>query len=134
MASLRPQIPATPAHWSKDFVEHLRTVHLTIIVTAVALIIIALTTKPYNTAVASNELQKIYELKSAWSPDRIREMRDAQYEEVVKNRFLCAQVTFHRSGSEFVEFRLRDNLWVVDPDDLPSEFPTLVEFLRWWNA
>src|SRR5215469_4918784 len=47
----RAQQP-TPAHWSKDFVEHLRTVHFALIATALALIVIALTTKPYSTDVA----------------------------------------------------------------------------------
>jgi hypothetical protein len=56
------------AHWSKDFVEHLRTVHLTLIATAAALVVVALTTKPYSTEVAKNELHKILELKANWSP------------------------------------------------------------------
>jgi hypothetical protein len=34
----RPQA-ITPAHWSKDFVEHLRTVHLALIATAAALVV-----------------------------------------------------------------------------------------------
>jgi hypothetical protein len=59
----------TPAHWSKDFVEHLRTVHLTLIATAAALIVVALTTKSYSTEVAKNELHKILELQKNWSPD-----------------------------------------------------------------
>jgi hypothetical protein len=56
------------AHWSKDFVENLRTVHLTLIATAAALVVVALTTKPHSTEVAKNELHKILELKANWSP------------------------------------------------------------------
>jgi hypothetical protein len=63
---LDSQVP-TPAHWSKDFVEHLRTVHLALIATAAALVIVALTTKSCSTPVAKNEIHKIQELQTSWS-------------------------------------------------------------------
>jgi hypothetical protein len=59
--------PVAPSHWSKDFVEHLRTVHLALIATAAALIVVALTTKPYSTEVAKNELHKILDLQKNWN-------------------------------------------------------------------
>jgi len=44
-------------------------VHLTLIATAAALIIVALTTKQYSAEVAKNELHRIQGLRSIWSPD-----------------------------------------------------------------
>jgi len=56
-------------------VEHLRTVHFTLIATSVALIIVALTTKPYSTEVAKNQLHRILELKSGWSAEMVSQMK-----------------------------------------------------------
>jgi hypothetical protein len=70
--SIRRTNPAPqPVHWSKDYVEHLRTVHFALIATAVALVIIALATKPYSTSVAARELRQIQDLRSYWSLDFI---------------------------------------------------------------
>lgn len=58
---------SSPAHWSKDFVEHLRTVHFTLIGIAIGLIVIVLSAKPYNPAVALRQIHEILELKKMWS-------------------------------------------------------------------
>jgi hypothetical protein len=58
----------SPAHWSKDFVEHLRTVHFTLIGVATALILIVLSAKPYDPTVALRQIHQIIELKKLWSP------------------------------------------------------------------
>jgi hypothetical protein len=67
----RQSVNQVPAHWSKDFVEHLRTVHLTLIATIAALLVVALTTKFYSTEVAKNELHKIQELRIGWGPKTV---------------------------------------------------------------
>src|SRR5580698_5760375 len=56
-----------PAHWSKDFVEHPRTVHFTLIAISVALILLASSTNPYNSLIAIRELEAIIELQTLWS-------------------------------------------------------------------
>jgi len=66
-----------PPHWSKDYVEHLRTVHFTLIVASVSLIVIVTSGKPYNPSVAVREIKQILQLKRSWSPDWIRENGDA---------------------------------------------------------
>jgi hypothetical protein len=66
------QNSSPPAHWSKDFVEHLRTVHFTLIGVATTLILIVLSAKPYNPIVALRQIRQILELKKMWSPDQIR--------------------------------------------------------------
>jgi hypothetical protein len=57
----------SPTHWSKDFVEHLRTVHFTLIGVATALILIVLSAKPYSPTVALRQVHQIIELKKLWS-------------------------------------------------------------------
>ena len=70
----RTNIPLSqPVHWSKDFVEHLRTVHLSLVAVSVAIIIIVLSASPYNPSAAVRELHQIVELKKVWSPEWIRE-------------------------------------------------------------
>lgn len=63
----RTPVPSSAAHWSKDFVEHLRTVHFTLIAVAIGLILIVVSAKPYNAAVALREIHQIIELKKMWS-------------------------------------------------------------------
>ena len=58
------------------FVEHLRTVQFTLVTIAAGLILLVLTSKPYNPAVALIELEKIIELKTPWSPDLIKRIGD----------------------------------------------------------
>lgn len=58
---------ASAAHWSKAFVEHLRTVHFALIGVAIGLILIVVSAKPYNAAVALRQIHQIIELKKMWS-------------------------------------------------------------------
>jgi len=65
-----PEQPATnssPAHWSKDFVEHLRSIHFTLIGISIGLIVIVLSAKPYNPAVALRQIHQIIQFKKTWS-------------------------------------------------------------------
>jgi hypothetical protein len=64
---MRPTSVVSPAHWSKDFVEHLRTVHFTLIGVSAGLILIVLSAKPYDSTAALRELHQIMELKKLWS-------------------------------------------------------------------
>jgi hypothetical protein len=59
----------SPVHWSKDFVEHLRTVHFALIGAATGLILIVLSAKPYDPAIALRQIHQIIELKKMWSRD-----------------------------------------------------------------
>jgi hypothetical protein len=72
-----------PVHWSKDFVEHLRTIHFALIATAAALVIVALTTKQYSMEVAKNELSKISELRSVFKPEEL--VKELPVDETDKN-------------------------------------------------
>jgi hypothetical protein len=72
MAFRRTNQFLTPTHWSEAFVEHLRTVHFALIATAAALIVVALTTKPFSTEVANYELHRLLYLKQHWSATFVR--------------------------------------------------------------
>lgn len=61
---VRTRTESSPQHWSKDFVEHLRTVHFTLAAVCVALILIlARTNSP-----ALQQIRQIVELKNEWPP------------------------------------------------------------------
>jgi hypothetical protein len=77
------RVRATPstlpqAHWSKDYVEHLRTVHLALVAVSAALMIFALSAKPYSAEVAALELHQIQDLRSEW-PDVLRKLAQLRY-------------------------------------------------------
>src|SRR5690348_3337895 len=64
-----PDTSLGPEHWSKDFVEHLRTVHFGLIGISVALIVIVLSSPQYDPIVSLRQIHQIIELKKRWSPD-----------------------------------------------------------------
>ena len=53
---------------SKDFVEHLRTVHFALIVVSTGLILLAFSSKSYNARTAYREIDEVIKLQHAWSP------------------------------------------------------------------
>jgi hypothetical protein len=61
-----------PSHWSKDFVEHLRTVHFALIAVSVGLILLVLSSSQYNAVTALVQVQEILDLKRQWSSDWIK--------------------------------------------------------------
>ncbi len=65
-----PKAPI-PAHWSKDFVEHLRTVHFALIAISAGLIVLVLGSHKYDAARALVQIEEIIDLKCQWSKDWI---------------------------------------------------------------
>ena len=63
----RASSPTAPVHWSKDFVEHLRTVHFTLIAVAVGLAVLVFSSKEYNAVTALVQIEEIIDLKNNWS-------------------------------------------------------------------
>jgi hypothetical protein len=145
--------PVTSAHWSKDFVEHLRTVHLALIATAAALIVVALTTKPYSTEVAKNELHKILELKKSWSPKSFLVMKKGNVDaspisvppnpnqigfDVAKQLMGRYQVDntlylFHLDIPENPSYVSVDEFFGPFDYQLPKIPDTLAAFKHWWD-
>src|SRR5262249_4068234 len=64
------------AHWSKDYVEHLRAVHFALIAACAAALLILLTSKPYDNAAAVKQLQGIIQLHNDWSVEGIARYLD----------------------------------------------------------
>ena len=55
-----------PAHWSKDFVEHLRTIHFTLIALCVGLIVLASFPSKTEIQVAHEQVSEILEVVNTW--------------------------------------------------------------------
>jgi len=148
-----------PAHWSKDFVEHLRLVHLTLVAVSVGIVIIVMSAIPYKPAVAVRELHQILELKKLWSVEWILDHSDHEfipYDDKGGNSntleshsvfFLSNASALEASvawpskqldyvGGELFDFP-KDNWVVEDPVHekvTPTSFPTMLgEFEQWWN-
>jgi hypothetical protein len=135
-----------PAHWSKDFVEHLRTVHFALIATAVALVIVAVTTKPYSTAVAARELRQIQDLRSQWSLGFVRDKLEAG--KVKSWGFPYASLRYvSNNGDPTIQLRIKgvqtrysvafESVECHDDRDmlgLPSPPETITRFGVWWNS
>jgi hypothetical protein len=64
----QPLPPQAPAHWSKDFVEHLRTVHFALIAVSAGLILLVLLGKQYNPVAALVQIEEILDIQARWSP------------------------------------------------------------------
>ena len=65
---LRTKPQSSPEHWSKDFVEHLRTVHFALVTISVGLIVVLSSTK-YDPKVAYVQLEDIISLRNQWRTD-----------------------------------------------------------------
>lgn len=61
-----------PAHWSKDFVEHLRTVHFALIAISAGLALLLLSSHDYNAVSALVQIEEVIGLKNQWSLRWIR--------------------------------------------------------------
>jgi hypothetical protein len=70
---VRKPVDQVPAHWSKDFVEHLRTVHFALIAVSAGLILLVLSARKYDAIVALVQIEEIIDLQKQWSPQWIIE-------------------------------------------------------------
>jgi hypothetical protein len=148
-------------HWSKDYVEHLRTVHLTLVAVSVAIIIIVISARPYRPAVAVRELHQIVELKKLWTPQWIHDHGNQQQVSVplpkavpassfseyeiklnTTTRLMNAWINWRddkkRDFSEAVLLVFPKENWVQVSPEMKrvhlNSFPvTLKEFEEWWN-
>ncbi|HKV77586.1 MAG TPA: hypothetical protein VJP02_05585 [Candidatus Sulfotelmatobacter sp.] len=66
MRLLRSQQTSSPEHWSKDFVEHLRTVHFALMAVSAGLIVL-LSSVQYDVKAAAAQLARINEILTLWS-------------------------------------------------------------------
>jgi hypothetical protein len=148
-------------HWSKDFVEHLRKIHFALITLSTGLIILVLSSQPYNPKVASEEVREILKLQRVGSPAWLRS-QPARF--VPADQDLAPRLT-HTLPDHYIALRdesyhpktirgtihtsqkTMDVMFVFPDDDWfqttwssyragsPQEFPgTLPEFQEWWDS
>ncbi len=67
-------------HWSKDFVEHLRTVHFALLVVSAGLILLLVSSREYNAVSALVQVEQIIDLKRQWSEEWIKKYGAVSYE------------------------------------------------------
>ena len=150
--------PTPGAHWSKDFVEHLRTVHFTLIAVAVGLIFLSF--PRYDVNAALNDLESIIRLKKDWSLELLRDLPSTgghtygkildKNEKQVSDKMISAQALGIEvvSNGKARSFRLPKNNWLISDEagniavpasgrlnaDFVNHFPdTVAEFENWWN-
>jgi hypothetical protein len=73
----------TPEHWSKDCVEHLRSVHFGLMALTMGLILLVVTAPTYNAVTALVQIDEIIYLKQHWSRDWVFERTDNKEVEVL---------------------------------------------------
>jgi len=135
---LRRTPRTSPEHWSKDYVEHLRTVHFALVTVSAALILI-LTSKQYDAKRARTELdaivvmkQEIDSLRTTPDSDEVSPWFQAKsiptkgifshqtfiFHRPLVNQFWCDFSS--RSGGEYIPF---------------NGFPdTIRTFQPWWDS
>jgi hypothetical protein len=145
---MRP-VNQVPAHWSKDFVEHLRTVHFALLAVSAGLILLVLSAREYNPNTALAQVEEILNLKQVWSINWVE-----QYGKESKAVYPWS-IGRDISGDYVVGYLLatddegRDHNYVVDctfPQEnwyqisgthevSPARFPeTLEDFHKWWDG
>jgi hypothetical protein len=145
----RVSTSSAPIHWSKDFAEHLRTVHFSLIGIATGLLLIVFSAKPYDPSVALRQIRQILELKKIWSPEWIMSRGDFGYI-LFKQPQKQAQALPLRSSNAVtavtlatrdfvnaknVDFNLPPGRFFEEgPTPLSQTFPTtLISFHDWWD-
>jgi hypothetical protein len=143
MSRRRSTNPGT-VHWSRDFVEHLRTVHFSLVAIAVGLILILSRTD----SPALMQIRQIVALKKEWPPSWIPSVRPTSRSELEvdpskkfkyidwKNQRQIAAWVYWKNEQkrDAIRFALPDQDW-IDASGSLSEFPaTLGAFRNWWNG
>lgn len=87
----------SPAHWSKDFVEHLRTVHFTLMAVCIGLLVLAFFPSQTEIQVAHDQASEILEVVNTWG----RSFLDRAIENAVESEIATDPSQFRvTEGSE----------------------------------
>lgn len=134
--------------WSASVVEHLRTVHLLLLVTSVGLILVTLSAKSYEPTKALTQLEEIQRLQKDWSPeflydqimaDRLPAEAKGSLGEVTDWAFVPAGAPHSfRCWAGNHEFECKpDQNWRAHfhAPWSPAAFPkTIAEFTEFWDS
>ena len=133
-----------PFHWSKDFVEHLRTVHFALTVVSVALIIAGANTQDKRSAIALTQIEEIAKFEKQWArvPAKLYEYalasqkQDDHWDENIAI-MLPERYYRHREIDTYVNIS-KDIItapdgWKFSGKLLPAEVSSLADFRDFWN-
>jgi hypothetical protein len=135
---MRSKPQSSPEHWSKDFVEHLRTVHFALLTVSVGLILL-LTSKPYDARKAAGEMTQILQINSLAHLEPEGDLGTTQPDNVEYSPWLSATTTRGKVSLHLVE----PNLFICNPEPgkhyfhhlEPSLMPnTIHSFAVWWDS
>jgi hypothetical protein len=132
-------------HWSKDFVEHLRTVHFALVLVASALIITGANTESARMSVALTQVQQIAKFERQWPavPTKLYEQAmldagiDTHWTEglaVVLPRDIYREREIDTFMSVPKNLIVAAEPWKFGGASLPAELSTLSEFRDFWNV
>lgn len=124
--------PLAPGHWSTDFVEHLRTVHFTLIALCVGLIILSWFPSKSEIQVARDQASEILEVTNTWKEDFLQvaaaSLVKAIFPDDKRRKFLVLT-----DAAQFADFDLNLNFkdklvhpqfkppsWIIEKE-MPSE-------------
>jgi hypothetical protein len=141
-----------PAHWSKDFVEHLRSVHFALMAVSAGLVLLVFSSKPFNSVTALRELEEIIELQTLWSADSFDPLTsgggftfmgdegvplspDLPNQQIIAT--VRSKLTSRRVLTRYVLVLPQNKWFSLDSRgqvDLTRSPTTVGEFEGWWNA
>ena len=137
---------AYPHHWSKDFVEHLRTVHFALVTVSVGLILL-LSSKAYDPKAAASQMARVTQQSKEWTEflknefPRIRVLSTESGRSVKVNDAFYAHSEFYKKDIAFVVNRgfmpmCGDNESRLQPlgtYDATLTSANIREFRAWWE-
>jgi hypothetical protein len=134
----RSKNESSSVHWSKAYVEHLRTVHFALMAVSAVLVVLVTSAKPYDARNALKEIDEIIQVQNAWSPDVIIRNTFREGVETSDSNKLalsaCSKtgITLGNSHSEFINVPnlISYPLFGWSPDPFPS---TIFQFSLWWD-
>ena len=88
-------------HWSKDFVEHLRTVHFALIVTCVALIVIKTSGTESSYQKARDQIELVKQLIPEMNANAFADNAEKVYN-AANNRNASNYINSYHRGSEML--------------------------------
>ncbi len=129
------------ADWTKDLVDHLRTVHFALLTICAALIIVSLDSKVLPVSQALTQATQMVDLQKQWSEVQRIAISSAADASVQRNFTLISTVRqpeIPTSYTMIVVYGEADFLsyeaWKFSGADMSHPPATLSEFSRWWNA
>ena len=98
-----PETTSKVSHWSKEYVEHLRSVHFALIAVCSGLIILMLSASRYSQEDAKRQLKQLASIQKGWNPillesperfsqDTVRQDRDQLSQPGVNRRVFSPRI------------------------------------------